>query len=173
MCDDKWDRWNCKTSLYKRKFKTVDTMLNERHIFLQMFPPFVKKDRRLELYVPEICRSIYLEYDEEIKYEGIPGYRFRLPDKIFQKPEDNPENKCFCPEKKGPLEGSGCEHEGIWKIWTCKADVPIVISKPHYLGASDDLQTYGKKIGLSPDTELHDSYIDVEKVSKVNTVNAN
>lgn len=43
------------------------------------FPPFVNKEERLWLFVGELCRSIWLDFTEEIETNGIDAYRYRPP----------------------------------------------------------------------------------------------
>jgi len=35
-----------------------------------IFPPFVEKSRRLDIFVTDLCRSLYLLYDSEVEHLG-------------------------------------------------------------------------------------------------------
>lgn len=61
-----------------------------------IFPPFVSRDRVLNLFSEELCRSLYLTYTKDIEFRGIPGYRFALPRKLLARASENEENRCYC-----------------------------------------------------------------------------
>ncbi|XP_021949755.1 platelet glycoprotein 4 [Folsomia candida] len=127
-----------------------------------MFPPFVEKDTTLFAYIPEICRSVWLRYTEKTEYEGIPGYRFRIPNELFTSPHIHPPNWCFCMPVKPPLN-QDCDFTGGGRIFSCKSDAPIIISKPHFLDAQEDI--YTQMDGLKPEKAKHDTFIDVEPIT--------
>ncbi|CAG7817960.1 unnamed protein product, partial [Allacma fusca] len=76
-------------------------------------------------------------------------------------PEKVPDNQCFCPKPTGGIN-SHC-FDGAYRIFGCHSGAPIVISLPHFLyGDKKFLEDVG---GMSPDPELHSSYISIEKRS--------
>jgi len=96
-----------------------------------------------------------------MKYEGIPGYRFRLPKEVFTSPEEYSENECFYPN---PGEGLYNENiNGQGRLQSCKSGAPIVISKPHFLDAEERLYT-DIKADMNPDRDSHDTFIELEPV---------
>lgn len=133
-----------------------------------MFPPFIKKEDTLYMYAPEICRSVSLVYDSDVEYEGIPGYKFVLTKDIFDTQDKYPLNECFCPDVKEPLV-QDCPVNGLGRLLSCKADVPIAISKPHFLDAGGDVEMNARVWGLSPVRERHEAYVEVEPVSLILT----
>ncbi|ODM99319.1 Sensory neuron membrane protein 1 [Orchesella cincta] len=126
-----------------------------------MFPPFITKDTRLYIYVPEICRSIFIEYDSETEYEGIKGYRFKLPPEMFTDPYVYTANMCFCMDVKGEFNNS-CNFNGMGRLFSCKANVPVTIGKPHFLDADEWVVEEARKFGMSPRRNDHDTFLDLE-----------
>lgn len=61
-----------------------------------VFPPFVTRDRVLRIFSPDMCRSIYMTYLEDVEVLGVPGYRFITPRDVLEDPRINPENVCYC-----------------------------------------------------------------------------
>jgi len=56
--------------------------------------PNATKDERIYMFFPDICRSIYLTYNETRRnLSGIDVYRYTLPRKIF---DNSTENQGFC-----------------------------------------------------------------------------
>ena len=60
-------------------------------ILIQIAP----QDDRLWLFNDQLCRSIWLEYVEDVKIEGIRTMRFTPPNAVFN--FSNPDNYCYCP----------------------------------------------------------------------------
>ena len=56
-----------------------------------LFEPFLTRDMVMRAYVPDLCRSIYFEYTDDVVHDGIPAYRFRQPIKMLQA-ASNPDN---------------------------------------------------------------------------------
>jgi hypothetical protein len=56
-----------------------------------LFPPYVTREMILQAVVPDLCRSIYFEYTEDVTHDGIPTYRYRQPKRMYQ-PLTNPDN---------------------------------------------------------------------------------
>ena len=55
----------------------------------------VPKDAKLWLFNDQLCRSIWLEYVEDVKIKGIKTMRFTPPNAVFN--FSNPDNYCYCP----------------------------------------------------------------------------
>lgn len=60
------------------------------------FPPGLDKDKRLWMFVSDLCRSIWVDFEEEVKVQGITAYRYRPPKDVFDM--GNPDNFCYCPD---------------------------------------------------------------------------
>ena len=53
------------------------------------------QDAKLWLFNDQLCRSIWLEYVEDVKIKGIKTKRFTPPNAVFN--FSNPDNYCYCP----------------------------------------------------------------------------
>uniref|UniRef100_A0A6I8NH71 Platelet glycoprotein 4 n=1 Tax=Ornithorhynchus anatinus TaxID=9258 RepID=A0A6I8NH71_ORNAN len=124
------------------------------------FPPFLDKNRVLQFFSSDICRSIYAKFEREINLKGIPVYRYVLPRMAFASPVENPDNYCFCTEK---VISRNCTSAGVLDISSCKQKKPVYISLPHFLHASLDVTDPVE--GLSPNQEEHQTYLDVEPIT--------
>ncbi|CAG7732611.1 unnamed protein product, partial [Allacma fusca] len=124
-------------------------------------PPFLTKESTVGFFYTHLCRSMVLNYNKEISYQGIPGWQFTLPENIFDSPRKNPDNQCFCKDPGGDLE-SQCL-DGIYRAFVCYRDAPLVISKPHFLDG--DQQLIDGVEGLHPSRDNHDSLYEVEPIS--------
>lgn len=120
-----------------------------------IYAPFVTKQKVLQVFEAEVCRSIHLTYDREVEAEGIPGYRFALPKDIFS--EENPDNQCFCKE----ADKSNCPKSGVVSVGACKQGAPIFISNPYFLDADP---SYAEPFGFQPNVTRHESYLILEPV---------
>uniref|UniRef100_A0A672QSG8 Lysosome membrane protein 2-like n=1 Tax=Sinocyclocheilus grahami TaxID=75366 RepID=A0A672QSG8_SINGR len=40
------------------------------------FHPFLSKEERLNVFTPDLCRSIHMRFEKEVEVKGIPAYRF-------------------------------------------------------------------------------------------------
>ena len=47
------------------------------------YPPFVVKDETKWVFVSQLCRSIWLDFDEEVDVRGIEAYRYRPPFSVY------------------------------------------------------------------------------------------
>lgn len=63
-----------------------------------------------------------------------------------------------------PLNDS-CNFNGMGRLFSCKEQIPIAISKPHFLDADEWVITQARSFGMSPRREDHDTYLDLEPVS--------
>ena len=139
------------------------------------FPPFVEKEVTKWLFVSELCRSIWLEFDTEVDFNGIEAYRYRPPVSVFSM--RNPDNYCYCPEfnqcAKANLTSdtwiaddcyANCK-DGFLRVGDCYGGIPVIMSAPHFYNADSGLL---KQIeGISPDQEQHDTYLDIEPITGI------
>lgn len=117
------------------------------------FHPFLNKDERLRVFTPDLCRSIYMQFEKEVSVRGIPAYRFTPPRDVLANATNNPDNEGFC------LDKNNCLDDGVLHVGVCRKGAPVVVSFPHfYLGA----QKYIDAIeGISPVHEEHQTYLDL------------
>ncbi|XP_067945487.1 lysosome membrane protein 2-like isoform X1 [Watersipora subatra] len=124
----------------------------------EVYHPFVDLDAKMYLFVADICRSIYLTYEQQVELEGIDLYRFTPPSTLWMYTADgHPENECFC-------VGDVCPHAGALNISSCQGGAPVFVSMPHFL---DGEYYQNLVIGMTPDASKHSTYIDVEKTTGI------
>jgi len=145
--------WNNKTELNFWNENKFCNMINGSDGSL--FAPFVPRDRILRLFSPEMCRSLYLEYRQDIDFHGIPGYRFQVPKEMLDSSE---ENQCFCVNPGH--NNKDCPKGGVMDLSVCRNGAPIMMSQAHFLDGSDDY-IHGVE-GLNPDPAIHATFIDLE-----------
>jgi len=124
-----------------------------------IFTPFIKKDTVLYAYNPEVCRPLFIVFDKEVEYKGVPLYRFGAHEKIFQGIDTNPENECYCTEGVDP---ELCKRNGLMMMSGCAMGAPITLSQPHFFDA--DPRIRAEIDGLNPSEENHKTYLDIEPV---------
>jgi len=122
------------------------------------FPPFRSKKDRLPIFTPDLCRTLHIIFDKEEEFKGIPVWRMKLDPKIFEPPQMNPENECYCMHWKKKKERCGIK--GTIDLGGCLKGAPILLSAPHFLGTSPDLSELVE--GLRPDKKKHDFFILME-----------
>uniref|UniRef100_A0A8C8DM32 Lysosome membrane protein 2 n=1 Tax=Oryzias sinensis TaxID=183150 RepID=A0A8C8DM32_9TELE len=123
------------------------------------FHPLLKKDERIYIFTPDLCRTIYMDFEKEVEVKGIPAYRFTPPRSVFASKEENSDNEGFCVSKKE------CLGTGVLKVSPCRKGAPVVASFPHFYLAEDK---YVDAIeGMSPDREHHQTYLDLNPTTGV------
>lgn len=81
-----------------------------------IFPPFVTKKRVLRIFNAELCRSLFLTFQKEVTFLGIPAYRFTAPKEMLEDPRTNVDNQCYCLED----ELEDCIRGGALDLGTCR-----------------------------------------------------
>ncbi|ODN04815.1 Lysosome membrane protein 2 [Orchesella cincta] len=123
-----------------------------------VFPPFVTRDRVLRIFSPDMCRSIYMKYHEDVEVLGVPGYRFITPREVLEDPKVYPENTCYCTEPGDDLEG--CAKAGVFYLAPCRKGAPVVVSWPHFYDG-DEIYVQ-QSVGLEPNKDKHETFIVLE-----------
>lgn len=80
-----------------------------------MFHPFLNRKSKIYAYSSEICRSISLEYVEDVEHLGIQGYRFKSVEDTYEDPRINAKNECFCLED----HVEKCPYAGLLSLESC------------------------------------------------------
>lgn len=124
------------------------------------FAPFLDKKKPLYFFSSDICRSVSASFMKSYKLKGIEVYRYSLLRSTMAAPVDNPDNKCFC---RDPVVTKNCTMAGVLDISSCQNGKPIYISLPHFIYGSPSLQQH--VLGLSPNEEHHETYLDVEPMT--------
>ncbi|XP_067848532.1 lysosome membrane protein 2-like [Heptranchias perlo] len=120
------------------------------------FHPLIKKDETLYLFASDICRSLYVMFEKELEVKGIKAYRFVIPKEIFA--SDHPDNKGFCPSEN-------CHSSGVLNISICRQGAPVFISPPHFYNG--DQKLVNDIIGMKPNMEAHQSFLDIEPMTGI------
>jgi len=137
------------------------------------FAPNIDKDQDIWLFNDQLCRSIWLTFQEEISISGIKTYHYRPSADVFSM--SNPDNYCYCPGmKKCAVAVPG---DDIWDTTTCKEEgcidgllflsgcqgAPVIMSTPHFLDSDPDL--VDAIDGINPDREKHVTYLNLEPMT--------
>jgi len=131
-------------------------------------PPGWQKTDSMDMFISLMCRSITLKFEKENSHASIPTLRFIPPPNAMGSHEDpdperrNEDNSCFCMKE----EGFQCLKSGVLNMAPCKVrpdlptGAPLALSYPHFYQA--DPSYLDGVVGLSPDKEKHQFYVDVE-----------
>lgn len=118
----------------------------------------VKKGSSLPTWVDALYRvaTVVNENSLVVKHKDIELYRFVIPDSLMQNETLNPDNTQYY--MSGP--------SGAINISSCApSNIPIFMTKPHFLGASSAVRTYVN--GMNPDASIHDTFVDVEPTTGI------
>ncbi|KAG7295515.1 hypothetical protein JYU34_021724 [Plutella xylostella] len=121
-----------------------------------MFPPsLLDRRRQLNVFFPKLCRRVPFQYEKDVESEdGIQLLRYRMPADVFDSPQTNRNNQCFC-----NIDTGVCPPKGVINVTACSMGVPALVSFPHfYLG---DPALRDEFTGLQPDPAKHDSFLDI------------
>jgi len=122
-----------------------------------MFHPGVTKDEKLDMFSPDLCRSVQAEFIGEEMVHGVKTFVFQPSKSVFAAPKDNPANAAFCfPTGKA----EDCMGQGLLRVTACKKGAPMVASSPHLLGAEP--KYLAKVDGLKPNKDLHVTKLNIE-----------
>ncbi|XP_067339779.1 lysosome membrane protein 2-like isoform X2 [Channa argus] len=123
------------------------------------FHPLLDKEERIQIFTPDLCRSIYMEFEKDVQVKGIPAYRFTPPRSVLASKEENPANEGFCVTPKE------CLGTGLLKVSPCRKGAPVVASFPHFYLAEDK---YVAAIeGMDPQTQHHQTFLDLNPTTGV------
>lgn len=113
------------------------------------FPRPIGRHGKISLYVAELCRSIYVEYQKDVQHGALTLYRHILPKSMLARA---PETECFC------VDEFTCRASMI-NVAPCRKGAPVVMSTPHfYHGSEEDIN----QLGLHPVASEHETYLDIE-----------
>lgn len=119
------------------------------------FNPSITKDKTLELFSPEMCRSVSMHYEEEKIIHGLKTLKFSGGDRTVDNGTVYPENKCYC--------GGECVPSGLFNISSCRYGTPVFMSFPHFYNA--DPIYVDQVVGMKPDKRKHQFFMSFEPVS--------
>lgn len=122
----------------------------------EFHPPNIKINKPIELFQQKLCRSLAYEYEKDIEVQGIFGHRFTLGERSIDNGTLYNENQCYMTGENLP--------SGLMNISICNYNFPMFMSYPHFYMA--DSSYLDAVEGLTPDKNLHESFISLEPVRK-------
>ncbi|XP_050074377.1 lysosome membrane protein 2 [Anopheles maculipalpis] len=120
------------------------------------FPPhLMDRKQPLQVFIKSLCRKFPLVYDSEVTaLDGIPAWRYKIPNNVFSHPDEHTPNHCFC-----HLESGSCPPSGLFNITGCSMGAPIFASFPHFY--TGDRKLIESIEGVEPVQEKHETYADI------------
>lgn len=150
-------KWNGKPTLNFWK----STCNNLKGTDGQFFHPNIKKGEELDIFAPDLCRSLAIKYQRTVSLRSIELYRFGIASSFFEPIDSSEKTSCYC-MKKGTAKQRFCKLRGITDASSCR-NKPIVLSTPHFFNG--DPQLLSGVDGLNPSAVDHDTFIDVEPMT--------
>ncbi|XP_069695590.1 protein croquemort-like isoform X2 [Periplaneta americana] len=146
-------QWNYdnRTDFYEAECGLVNGSAGE------LFPPGQTRDKPVQMFSSDLCRSISFEYSEDTEVEGIPGYRFVLGKRLVDNGTLDGDNWCNC--------GGQCVPQGVLNVSSCRHGAPAFVSYPHFL----DADPYYTRLlnGVMPDASKHRFYLTLEPTTGI------
>lgn len=144
-------RWNhvSETSFFEGECKKLSGSSGD------FFPPFIVKNQTMELFSPEMCRSVVMDFEEEKVIKGVKTFKFSGGDRTVDNGTLYPENECYC--------GGECVPSGTFNVSSCRYGTPVFMSFPHFYNA--DPFYLDQVEGMKPDKEKHQFFMSFEPVS--------
>ncbi|KAK9876979.1 hypothetical protein WA026_016007 [Henosepilachna vigintioctopunctata] len=116
----------------------------------EFFPHNLRKET-LDIFNIEMCRTIVLDFDKEVREGLFNAYRYTAGDHFLDNGTIIPENKCYCT--------GDCVPYGMVNVSSCRYGSPGFVSLPHFYKADP---YYGNLVeGLNP-SERHNFYMTLE-----------
>merc|ERR1711928_20600 len=116
------DMWNKtrQTDFYKSDCGKVNGSFGEA------WPPY-RERTSISLYSTDLCRSVTLDYLEDINKGGVEFNRYAGTRRMFAHPSNNSDNWCFCPNDQCPPA------DGVVDSSVCRYGTPAFVYFPHFL----------------------------------------
>lgn len=85
------------------------------------YAPFMQHRKPLYIYSSDICRSVEMFYEKDIKYEGIAALRYGMGDNFLNNIGPEFQNECFCASKLVNIikRKNGCLYPGALDLTQC------------------------------------------------------
>nr|CAD7197427.1 unnamed protein product [Timema douglasi] len=120
------------------------------------FPPRdLTHEDIVHVYDKDLCRILPLQFQSMTEKDGIKAGLYTPPDDVFELPDKQPDNKCFCPGQE-----CQCPPRGLQNISPCQFDAPVYLSFPHFYKADPSLVEAVE--GLKPIKEKHETYFKIQ-----------
>ncbi|KAK6617715.1 hypothetical protein RUM43_013943 [Polyplax serrata] len=124
------------------------------------FPKMLNQKYKVYLYDRDICRSIYIEFDEVVNEDGFNLFKYVIKKDLFMAGNDNAENKCFCrsssvelleSNKEEGSQSSVCFDTGLLSLFPCTDE------------------KYMEYSGLRPNKHDHETFFEIEPTLGITT----
>lgn len=124
----------------------------------ELFPPKQSRDS-IELFMPDLCRTVPFDYERDVTVHGVSGFRFSGGRRSIDNGTEFPENLCYADGSEEIVPS------GVMNVSACRFGSPVFISYPHFYAGD---QFYADQVeGLEPaDKDKHQSYFTLEPVSR-------
>ncbi|XP_072938810.1 protein peste-like [Epargyreus clarus] len=141
-------RWNYQDHLpfYEGECSKLEGSVGE------FFPHNLTERSELAIFMPDLCRTVYLQPVGSGEHGGLPYHKYALSDTSFDNSTTNIRNTCYC--------NGECGFSGVMNVSACRYGSPSFISLPHFLYGDPQLRELVH--GLDPDPEKHSFYFAVE-----------
>lgn len=120
------------------------------------FKQHVKENQTLTAWVDDVMRGVPLvnvDAEHVNDLHGIDLLRFRMDPKLLLNATQVPVNSDYY----------AFGHNGLLNVSRSKQNLPIYMSKPHFLDADQEL--VDDIVGMAPDRDTHDTALDVEPLT--------
>ncbi|KAG9510949.1 Lysosome membrane protein 2 [Fragariocoptes setiger] len=151
--------WNGKTELSTWKGDPCNRIVGTDGT---SFHPNIRKEEKLEVFSPDLCRSLAIEFKQITSMKSVELYRYGMAPSFYDPIDSSDETKCYCVKKTPREKKQFCSARGIIDLSSCRRK-PIVMSTPHFFNGDDNLRNVFE--GLQPSHQEHDTYIDVEPIT--------
>lgn len=148
---EKWNGENV-TNLYRGSCDKIKGTTGE------LWPPISEGQKPpLTVFATDVCRSVTVKYESNVKKFGINGYKWVADESVFDNGVKYPEMACYC---------SADEHScpdllpGVFNASSCKFGAPAFVSFPHFYLAD---QHYVEAVeGMNPNKDDHEFSVSME-----------
>ncbi|XP_012271292.1 protein croquemort-like [Orussus abietinus] len=183
--------WNYRdtTKFYRSPCNTVEGSAGE------FWPPGRTKDGDINLFSPDLCRTVTYEYVRTVTHQGIEGYQYAIGNKTLNNdtkrrfPHEQAKyfesttlredffDTDYSGESTDPPEdpdvanigqcycNGECSPSGLMNITSCRFGAPGFVSLPHFYNA--DPMLLDQVVGLYPREENHSFYITLEPTTGI------
>ncbi|KAJ9576493.1 hypothetical protein L9F63_006642 [Diploptera punctata] len=117
-----------------------------------LFPPGQTRDKSINMFSPDVCRSFSLDYFEDVETMEMSGYKYVASKSLVDNGTSYTDSQCNC--------NGDCLPAGVFNISSCRYGIPLFISYPHFYGADPWYTTQVN--GLNPNADDHQFRITLE-----------
>ncbi|XP_022814541.1 protein peste-like [Spodoptera litura] len=118
----------------------------------EFMPRNLTEDSLLPMFVPDLCRTVYMEYVDTGEQDGLTFNKYALTQRSFDNSSTSPSNTCFC--------NGECAWSGVMNVSACRFGSPAFMTLPHFLHGDPQLREL--VTGMQPDPDAHSFYFAVE-----------